>query len=43
MDSREIMEGSKVIFRAVALGAHTEDNFREMASEAEVDLTKVPM
>ena len=37
------MEGRKVIFRAVALGAHTEDDFREMVLEAEVDLTKALM
>ena len=45
MGSREIMEGHKVIFRAMALGAHTEANSREMDQvlEAEVDLTKVPM
>ena len=47
MGSREIMEGHKVIFRAVTLGAHTvaEADSREMdqVSEVEVDLTKVQM
>ena len=45
MDSREIMESHKVIFRAIALGACTEADSREMDQvlEAEVDLTKVPM
>ena len=37
------MEGRKVIFRAVALGAHTEDDFKEMVLEAEADLTKALM
>ena len=39
------MEGHKVIFRAIALGAHTEADSREMDQvlEAEVDLTKVLM
>ena len=45
MGSREIMEGHKVIFRAIALEAHTEADSREMdqVSEEEVDLTKVLM
>ena len=39
------MDGHKAIFRAIALGAHTEADSREMDQvlEAEVDLTKVPM
>ena len=39
------MEGHKVIFRAAALGAHTEADSKEMDQvlEAEVDLTKVLM
>ena len=36
------MECSKVIFRAVALGAHTEDDFREMALEAGGRFDKSP-
>ena len=45
MGSREITEGHKVIFRAIAPGAHTEADSREMDQvlEAEVDLTKVQM
>ena len=47
MGSREIMEGHKVIFRAIAPGADTvtEANSRGMDQvlEAEVDLTKVQM
>ena len=47
MDSREIMEGHKVIFRVIVVpGADTviEVDSREMdqVSEVEVDLTKVP-
>ena len=39
------MEGHKVIFRAIALGAHSEADSREMDQvlEVEVDLTKVQM
>ena len=48
MGSREIMEGHRVIFRAVAPGADTviEVDSREMGQvleEVEVDLTKVQM
>ena len=46
MGSREIMEGHKVIFRAIVVpGAHTEADSREMDQvlEAEVDLIKVQM
>ena len=47
MDSVEIMEGHKVIFRAIApeVDTVTEVDLREMAqvSEVEVDLTKVQM
>ena len=47
MDSREIMEGHRIIFRAIAPGAHTvaEANSREMDQvlEVEVDLTRVQM
>ena len=43
MDLGEIMGGRKVIFRAIAQGDPSEGNFREMVSEAEVDLIKVPM
>ena len=46
MDSREIMEGHKIIFRVtVAPGAHTEADSREIAQvlEAEVDLIKAQM
>ena len=48
MDSREIMEGHRVIFRIVAPGADTviEVDSREMdqvLEEVEVDLTKVQM
>ena len=45
MESREIMEGHRVIFRAIALGAHTEANSREMDQvlETEANLTKVQM
>ena len=45
MDSRGIMEDHKAIFRAIALGPHTEADSREMdqALEVEVDLTKVLM
>ena len=45
MGSREIMEGHKVIFRAIAPGALIETDSREMDQvlEAEVDLTKVQM
>ena len=37
------MGGPKVTFRAIAQGDPSEGNFREMVSEAEVDLIKVPM
>ena len=43
MDLGEIVGGRKVISRVVALGAPSEGDFREMVSEAEVDLIKVPM
>ena len=46
MDSREILEGHRVIFRVtVAPGAHTEADSREMDQvlEAEVDLIKAQM
>ena len=47
MDSREIMEGHRTTFRAIAPGAHTvvEANSREMDQvlEVEVDLTRVQM
>ena len=48
MGSREIMEGHRIIFRAIAPGAGTviEVDFREMGQvleEVEVDLTKVQM
>ena len=37
------MGGRKVTFRAIAQGDPSEGDFREMVSEAEVDLIKVPM
>ena len=46
MDSREIMEGHRIISRVtVAPGAHTEANSREITQvlEAEVDLIKAQM
>ena len=46
MDSREIVESHRIIFRVtVAPEAHTEANSREMAQvlEAEVDLIKAQM
>ena len=45
MDSREITEGHKAIFKAITLGAHTEADSREMDQvlETEGDLTNVPI
>ena len=43
MDLGEIMGSHKVTFRAIAQEDPLEGDFREMVSEAEVDLIKVPM